>query len=177
MKLRAIMAGTQKCMSANFHESAGKQCRAISTRSGFRVSQVDYSRILDLKDMKTSGQHGSNSTFIRRSISSSSGLAHIKTGALYDKKNASWWISTRITSVIPKMQLFVRLIGTENTFVMLMPVDITIGSFIHTSLMEAGLQPWTPVKLTLKGRDIKLTNPTTGLLRASGVRHLDTITI
>ena len=86
MKFRAIMAKTQKCMPANFHKSAGKQCRAISTRSsGFKVSQVDHSRVLDLKDMQTSGrQHGSNSTFSRRSISGSSGLVHIKTEVSYD---------------------------------------------------------------------------------------------
>ena len=140
------MAGKQKCMPANFYESAGKQYRGISTKSGFRVrSQVDYSRVLDLKDMQTSGQQhesNSNSTFSRRGISGSSGLARIKTGPSNDQNNhASSWISTHKTSVTPKMQLFVRLIGTETTFVMFMPVDITIGSFIQKSLMVAGLQP------------------------------------
>ena len=146
MKLEAIMARMQKCMPANFHESAVNQCRASSTRSGFKVSQVGHSRVLDRKDMQTSGRKhwsNSNSTFSRRSLIGSSGLAHIKTGAPYDQNNnnhVSSWIIICKTSVTKKMQLFVHLLGKENTFVMLMPVDITIGSFIQTSLMEAGLQ-------------------------------------
>ena len=62
-----------------------------------------------------------------------------------------------------------RLLGKGKTFVKLVPVDITVGSFMRTTLTEAGIQSQIPVSLTLNGRDIKPIN--SNFLQAYGVRN------
>ena len=73
------------------------------------------------------------------------------------------------------MQLFVRSIGSRETYIVHVPRDITVEGFIETAFIKMGLSTKTPATLTLRGKEIKASSK--NLIQEYGVCVADTLTL
>lgn len=73
------------------------------------------------------------------------------------------------------MQIFVRYNGSGSTYIVHVPLDITVERFIETAFSRIGLDAQTPASLTLGGKEIKASG--SNLLQAHGVSASDTLTL
>ena len=112
---------------------------------------------------------------VKERLSSGHKIITVKSYADYNDKQSSNTSPTSVTGIIPKMQLFVRSIGSRETYILHVPRDITVEGFIETAFIKMGLNIKTPATLTLRGKEIKASSK--NLIQEYGVCVADTLTL